>query len=483
MIYRSTRGLAPAKTFSEAVLEGLAEDGGLLVPDSLPDFSGQLGQLAGLEYPALAARLLTPLATDMPAQLVASCCERAYGPRYGGPVAPLVRWGDRYVLELIHGPTLAFKDVALQLLGQLFEVILEQRQQRLNIVAATSGDTGSAAIYGVLGCPRVSLFVTHPKGRIAELQRLQMSTVLQPNIFNLAVDGSFDDCQNMVKELAGDLEFKRRYSIGAVNSINWARIAAQIVYYFAAYLQTPGAARRRPVVMAVPTGNFGNILAAEYARRMGLPIAELVLASNENDILPTFFRTGVYRRGEARQTHSPAMDIQVSSNFERYLHMLADGDGEKVRLQMETFQRTGALELAPVSRGWSAFACSNQDTVQTVLQVHKQHGRVLDPHSATAWWALSQRQPELDPELDRIVVATAHPAKFPEVLQRALPAGTEGLTHPALEALRAKPERLFELAASSQDLKTFVATHVSDQEGTCSQSQGGVFSSLEEKAR
>lgn len=483
MMYRSTRGLAPVKTFSEAVLEGLAEDGGLLVPESLPDFGSQLKGWIGMSYPQLATRILTPLAADLPEQTVAQCCQTAYGPRYGGPVAPLVQWGDRSVLELIHGPTLAFKDVALQLLGQLFETILEQKQQRLNIVAATSGDTGSAAIHGVLGCDRVSIFVTHPKGRIAQLQRLQMSTVLEPNVFNLAVHGTFDDCQTMVKELAGDLEFKRRYSLGAVNSINWARIAAQIVYYFAAYLQTPGTAKGVPVVFAVPTGNFGNILAAEYARQMGLPISELILASNENDILPGFFASGRYKRGPARQTHSPAMDIQISSNFERYLSLMAGGDGERVRAQMETFSGQGEVEIEEVSRlGWlqgaplSAFACSNQDTLATSVEVYNQLGRVLDPHTATAWWALSQRLSQLDPEHPRIVVSTAHPAKFPEVLRDALPADVKGLTHPSLEALRGKPERLFEIEGESETLKAFVQARVAELEGR-------VFSPLEEKAR
>lgn len=475
MIYRSTRGASPTKSFSEAVLEGLAEDGGLLVPDTLPDFSSELSGWVGLDYAELATRILTPLAGDLPPQVVADCCQRAYGPRYGGPVAPLVRWGDRYVLELTHGPTLAFKDVALQLLGQLFEVILEQRDGRLNIVAATSGDTGSAAIHGVLGCPRVSIFVTHPKGRIAELQRLQMTTVLEPNVFNLEVEGSFDDCQSMVKELASDLAFKRKHAIGAVNSINWARIAAQIVYYFAAYLQTPGASRGVPAVFSVPTGNFGNILAAEYARRMGLPIAELVLASNENDILPTFFRSGVYRRGEARQTHSPAMDIQVSSNFERYLHLISGGDSAVVKEQMDSFARTGQLEVPDVIHsGWSAYACSNADTLATSVQVQQEQGRVIDPHTATAWWALEQRSAKLDPEHPWIVVSTAHPAKFPEVLREALPEGVEGLTHPSLEALRGKPERLFEIPGDSEKLKSFVAAHIP---------QGGVFSQPEEKAR
>jgi threonine synthase len=476
MMYRSTRGLAPAQTFSQAVLEGLAEDGGLLVPDSLPSFAGQLSGWIGLPYAELARRVLTPLASDLAPEVLAGCCQRAYGARYGGPVAPLVPWGDRHVLELYHGPTLAFKDVALQLLGQLFEVILERHDRHLNIVAATSGDTGSAAIHGVLGLPRVSIFVTHPRGRIAELQRLQMTTVVEPNVFNLAVEGTFDDCQSMVKELSGDLDFKRRYAIGAVNSINWARIAAQIVYYFAAYLQTPGAAHGVPAVFAVPTGNFGNILAAEYARRMGLPISELVLASNDNDILPTFFRTGLYRRGEARQTHSPAMDIQVSSNFERYLHLLAEGNSDRVREQMGAFAASGQLEVAQAGQqGWSAFACSNAQTVATALEVQGALGRLLDPHTATAWWALEQRLAQLDPEHAKVVVATAHPAKFPEVLREQLPQGLAGLKHPALEALRGKPERLFEIAAKTLELRDFVQSHV------CL-SEGGVFSKLEEKA-
>jgi threonine synthase len=477
MMYLSTRGLGPAKTFSEAVLEGLAEDGGLLVPDSLPNFQSQLRGWIGLDYAQLATEVLAPLAPDLPSGALAACCQKAYGPGYGGPVAPLVPWSDRLVLELIHGPTLAFKDVALQLLGQLFEVVLDERDQRLNIVAATSGDTGSAAIHGVLGCPRVSIFVTHPKGRIAELQRLQMSTVIEPNVFNLAVEGTFDDCQSMVKELAGDLTFKRRHAIGAVNSINWARIAAQIVYYFAAYLQTPGAARGVPAVFAVPTGNFGNILAAEYARRMGLPVAELVLASNENDILPTYFATGVYQRGPARQTYSPAMDIQVSSNFERYMYLLADGQSNVVKSQMETFASSGAVEIpGPAPSGWSAYACSNEQTLLTAVEVYQKDGRLLDPHTATAWWALDQRLAALDPEHPKVVVATAHPAKFPEVLREKLPEDVEGLTHPTLEALRGRPERLFEIPGSSEVLKDFVSSHVSIP-------QGGVFSQLEEKAR
>lgn len=476
MRYLSTRGGGSPKTFSEAVLEGLAEDGGLLVPEDLPHLGEHLRSWIGLDYPVLAQTILSHFADDLCETTLQQCCQTAYGPRYGGPVAPLQRWGDRFVLELFHGPTLAFKDVALQLLGQFFETILAQKGSHLNIVAATSGDTGSAAIHGVMGCPTVSIFVTHPKGRIAELQRLQMTTVEDPSVFNIAVEGTFDDCQGMVKSLAEDLEFKRRYNIGAVNSINWARIAAQIVYYFAAYLQTPGAATGRPAVFAVPTGNFGNILAAEYARRMGLPIAELILASNENDILPKFFQTGVYRRGDARSTHSPAMDIQVASNFERFLYLLASGDPTIVKNQMMGFAQTGELSLMPSTsyEGWSAYSCSNKDTLTAAIAVQKSAGRVLDPHSATAWWALDQRLNALDPELDKIVVSTAHPAKFPEVLRGSLPEGCDGLTHPTLEALRGRDERLFDLEAETEALKKFVASHAPHSRG--------VFSGIEEKA-
>lgn len=251
MHYISTRGDSKKRTFSQAVLEGLADDGGLLVPESLPDLSNRWPEWADLDYPDLAFEVLRPLATDLSEETLRECCRSAYGASYGGPVAPLKALGGVHLLELFHGPTLAFKDVALQLLGRLFGVILEQQDQELNIVAATSGDTGSAAIHGLKDVPRVRLFVTHPDGRIAPLQRRQMTTVVEDSVFNIAVDGTFDDCQQMVKELSRDLEFKKKHNIGAVNSINFARIAAQIVYYFAAYLQTPGAARRVPAVVAV----------------------------------------------------------------------------------------------------------------------------------------------------------------------------------------------------------------------------------------
>lgn len=476
MIYISTRGDKRSRSFSQAVLEGLADDGGLLVPDQLPDLSRQWPQWSGMAYADLAFEVLRPLAPDFDTKLLRRCCHSAYGPGYLGPVAPLRTVGPYSVLELIHGPTLAFKDVALQLLGQLFGVILAKENKELNIVAATSGDTGSAAIYGLKQVPGVRLFVTHPDGRIAPLQRRQMTTVLDDSVFNIAVAGSFDDCQQMVKELSSDLDYKNRYNIGAVNSINFARIAAQIVYYFAAYLQTPGASRGVPAVVAVPTGNFGNILAAEYARRMGLPLAGLVLASNQNDILPTFFNTGVYRRGEAKVTHSPAMDIQVASNFERYLYLLNGGDGARVQKLMADFSGEGALTLeAPALEGFRAYACSNEQTLSTVRSVWERYETLLDPHTATAWWAMEEASQHYDPEFARLVVATAHPAKFPDVLKETVPPDTAGLLHPRLQELAAKPERLFHLEARTQALKTFVSAGVK-------KGSGGVFRAIEENA-
>ena len=476
MNYVSTRGDNKKRTFSQAVLEGLADDGGLLVPESLPDFSREWPKWKDLPYNELAFRILEPLATDMPEGALRQCCNSAYGPSYGGPVAPLREVGPFHLLELFHGPTLAFKDVALQLLGRLFGVILEQKNQELNIVAATSGDTGSAAIYGLKDVPRVRLFVTHPEGRIADLQRLQMSTVLNDSVFNIAVDGTFDDCQHMVKQLSSDLEFKRSHSIGAVNSINFARIAAQIVYYFAAYLQTPRAAEKVPAVVAVPTGNFGNILAAEYARRMGLPLECTVLASNENDILPTFFRTGLYKRGAPRATHSPAMDIQVASNFERYLYLLASENAEKVKEMMTSFTTKGELQLeANPGAQWSALACSNKNTLETVKQVWNDHRHLLDPHTSTAWWALEQVLDQFDPELPKIVVGTAHPAKFPNVLRQVVPEDAPDLKHPTLEALKNLPERLFTIPAQTDSLKKFVTKGI--EHGA-----EGVFLRSEEKA-
>jgi len=324
MKYISTRGGVEPIGFQQAVLMGLADDGGLLIPQAVPDAAGRLGAWRGLDYPALAFEVMRLFATDVPEDDLRELIGRTYGAAcgaaYGGPVAPTVRVGAVHVLELFHGPTLAFKDVALQLLGNLFSCILGRTGGRLNILGATSGDTGSAAIHGCRGRPGIRIFILHPHGRISPIQERQMTTVLDENVHNIAIEGTFDDCQRIVKALASDLEFKAACSLGAVNSINWARVLAQIVYYFKAFFDVSEASGARQVRFCVPTGNFGDILAAWYAARMGLPVERLILATNENDILARFFRTGRYERGTLQQTLSPAMDIQVASNFERDLY-------------------------------------------------------------------------------------------------------------------------------------------------------------------
>ncbi|HNX27719.1 MAG TPA: threonine synthase, partial [Phycisphaerae bacterium] len=320
MKYISTRGGISPIEFQDAVMMGLADDGGLVIPESIPCVAGRLAELARLSYPELAYEILHLFATDIPQKDLHDIVTRTYNPQaFEGGVAPVVPVGDVFIQELWHGPTLAFKDVALQLLGNLFEYVLAHRGGRLNILGATSGDTGSAAIYGVRGKAGINIFIMHPAGRVSPIQERQMTSVLDGNVHNIAVDGSFDDCQNIMKTLSADLDFKRKYSLGAVNSVNWARVLAQVVYYFSGVFDVQRATGAKTVRIAVPTGNFGDVLAGWYAVKMGLPVSKLILATNENDILARFFNTGRYSIGKVFQTLSPSMDIQVASNFERYL--------------------------------------------------------------------------------------------------------------------------------------------------------------------
>lgn len=449
MKYQSTRGGGTPVDFCRAVMAGLAQDGGLLVPQSFPDFSSELEGWRDLPYPELAFRVMSPFVGDLGTEELKKICEQVYHPdNYGAPVAPLEKVGPRYLLRLDQGPTLAFKDVALQFLGQVFETILQRHGGRLNVVAATSGDTGSAAISGLRGRDRIAIFVMHPRGRIAPLQELQMTTELSANVHNLAVEGTFDDCQLLMKSLSRDLEFKSAHAIGAVNSVNWARILAQMVYYFAAYLQLdPG---DHPV-LAVPTGNFGNILAGVYAHRCGLPVKNFVLASNRNDILPRFFNEGVYSRGEVHATLAPAMDIQVASNFERYLYLLAEGNCEKVRGWMESIESREPIRIEQEHPTLiQAASVNDEEVVETISRVHREFGRVIDPHTATAWCACDR----LQPEGKVVVLATAHPAKFEEAVTRALGRPER---HSKLEALRDLPARCHQLPNSLDELKALVA--------------------------
>ncbi|MEM6707909.1 MAG: threonine synthase [Pseudomonadota bacterium] len=457
MRYISTRGETPAQTFQEAVLTGLAPDGGLLIPEHIPRVSEHLDAWSQLDFIGLAQEIVALFAPDIERVTLDALVRSAYESFDHPDVVGLVPVGDVHVLELFHGPTLAFKDIALQLLGRLFRHILDERGERLNIIGATSGDTGSAAIAGVRGQPNIDIFVMFPKGRVSPLQQLQMTSVPDTNVYCLEVDGSFDDCQSMLKQTFGDLEFKRRFALGAVNSVNWARVLAQVIYYAYASLRL---GRERPVSFAVPTGNFGNVFAGYVARRMGLPIDRLIVATNENDILARFFASGRYRRDDVRFTVTPAMDIQVASNFERYLYFHLDRDPALLRRFMQDFAETGdaALDRAPPIADFEATAVAAEDTLRAITKTYEQHRYVADPHTAVGI-AAAARVPRSGPT---VCVATAHPAKFPESVDSAL--GAPLARHPRLEALRGLPQRLDPLAAKVDALKHYVAEHCGEAE-------------------
>ncbi|MCH9670830.1 MAG: threonine synthase, partial [Gammaproteobacteria bacterium] len=361
---------------------------------------------------------------------------------------------DLHVVELFHGPTLAFKDVALQLLGNLFDHVLEERDERLNILGATSGDTGSAGIAAVRGRDRVKICVLFPDQRTSRLQELQMTSVLDENVHCLAVEGSFDDCQGIMKSIFGDLPFKERHRLGAINSVNCARLLAQVVYYFYAWARVgPDGG---PVSFSVPTGNFGDIFAGYLAQRMGLPVDKLVLATNENDILRVFFETGRYARGAVHQTISPSMDIQVASNFERYLYYLLDEDSEALSTFMSDFATHGCASVdsdGPVSPLFVADCANMDDTLREIKRVYDADGYLLDPHTAVG--VCVGRRKRIQSPL--ICLATAHPAKFPEAIERAL--GADLARHDALSALDAAKTRKVVIPASEQAVKDYIDTH------------------------
>ena len=367
--------------------------------------------------------------------------------------------GDLYILELFHGPTLAFKDVALQLLGNLFEYVLACTGGFMNILGATSGDTGSAAIAGVRGKKGINIFILHPHGRTSPIQALQMTTVLDPNVFNIAVRGTFDDAQAIVKELFNDLAFRDQYRLGAVNSINWARVLAQVVYYVYAYLKlrNHGCAS---VDFSVPTGNFGDIFAGYVARRLLPPgsIHTLILATNANDLLTRFVTRGDYSRGEVIATSSPSMDIQIASNFERYLYYLRDEDGGAVKRDMDSFAATGHLDLSAfrerVALDFRSRSVSEAETIATIGAVYREHGYLLDPHTAVGVCAAQDLR---DADRPVVCLATAHPAKFGAAVARAI--GTEPDLPPALADLERRESRVQVLDADAGAIREFVARH------------------------
>jgi len=421
MRYISTRGQAPVRDFAGVLLAGLAEDGGLYVPETWPRLSpGDLRGLRGLPYHELAARVLTPFVGGcMPFATLQAMCRDAYAV-FGHPaVVPLVQLdANLWTQELFHGPTLAFKDVAMQLLGHMFAHTLAQRNQRVTIVGATSGDTGSAAIEACRDRPGIDVVILHPEGRTSEVQRRQMTTVQARNIANIAVAGTFDDCQDLVKAMFADEPFRRDLHLSAVNSINWARIAAQIPYYVAASLAL--GAPEREVAFSVPTGNFGNVLAAWAARRMGVPIARLVVASNRNDILARFLDSNDMSIRGVEPSLSPSMDIQVSSNFERLLFELLDRDPAATAAAMREFRSTGKMEVPHTawSRARTLFHGFRLDDAATEAEIRRLYGLgyLADPHTAIGV-AAARALP--CPHVPTVVAATAHPAKFPDAVERA----------------------------------------------------------------
>jgi len=433
MRYISTRGAAPALSFEEVLLAGLASDGGLYVPEQLPRFSREeLSALRGLSYPALAQRVIAPFIADaVPEDDLRGILEDCYAAFRHGAVAPLVQLGpNQWIMELFHGPTLAFKDFALQLLGRLLDYVLERRGEKVVIMGATSGDTGSAAIEGCRRCANVDIFILHPHGRVSEVQRRQMTTVPGEGIHNLAVEGNFDDCQAMVKASFGAQGFlPEGRRLVAVNSINWARIMAQVVYYFHAALALGGP--DRPLAFSVPTGNFGDIFAGYLARGMGLPVSQLVIATNRNDVLHRVLSSGLYDRQPLEPSLSPSMDITVSSNFERLLFDLYGRDGDAVAGLMRAFDG-GEIRLSPEALAdarslFASYRVDDEGTCAEIAGTWAASEYLLDPHSAIGLAAA--RAAQRDPALPMVTLATAHPAKFPDAVCRA------GVEHePALPA-------------------------------------------------
>ncbi len=441
MRYHSTRGEAAELDFAGVLLAGLATDGGLYMPASWPHFSAaELTAMRGLPYPELAARILAPLTQgSISFPVLQTLCRRAYAGFAHPAIAPLVQLETNiYALELFHGPTLAFKDMALQLVGHLFEHVLAQTGSWVNIVGATSGDTGSAAIEACAGRKNISITILHPEGKTSPVQRRQMTTVRAENVFNIAVDGNFDDCQNIVKALFADAGFRDRMQLSAVNSINFARIAAQIPYYVYAALNLGAPARA--VAVSVPTGNFGNILAAWAARQMGVPIARFIVASNRNDILHRFLTANDMSKKPVEESLSPSMDIGISSNFERLLFEFLNRDAEQTRAQMQHFNATGQMHIPDaawraIRREFTSFRLSDDQTLAEIARLLHETGYLADPHSIIGITAARAQGPI---GLPVIAAATAHPAKFPDAMQKAV--GTRPPLPPHLSGLYEREE-------------------------------------------
>ncbi|MDG1709250.1 MAG: threonine synthase [Emcibacteraceae bacterium] len=435
MKYVSTRGEAPTLSFEEVLLTGLARDGGLYLPETWPTFSAdEISAMRGMSYQEIAFKVMSPyVCPEIPEDDFKGLIEKAYSTFRHDAVVPLAQLdNNEWILELYHGPTLAFKDVALQLLGHLFDYVLTKKGDKVTIVGATSGDTGSAAIDCVQGRSCADIFMLHPKGRVSDVQRKQMTTVIEGNVHNIAIEGDFDNCQAMVKALFNDLEFRDKINLSAVNSINWARVMAQIVYYFTSAVAL--GAPDRKISYSVPTGNFGDVYAGYIAKQMGLPIDQLVVATNTNDILSRTINGGEYKVGETIPTISPSMDIQVSSNFERLLYNIYDGNGADIRNLMENLKQGGLFNITdgPLEKAkdtFDAMRVSEDATKKTIGDVFKQSGHVIDPHTAVGVNAARhERKCNATP---MVSLSTAHPAKFPEAVKEMTGAHPELPPHMA----------------------------------------------------
>jgi threonine synthase len=467
MRYLSTRGGTPPQRFGEVLLAGLAADGGLAIPEHYPRIdTAELARWRTLSYPQLAFEVLRRFADDMPEDDLRAMVFRAYtGERFGSDEITPLRTLEPglHILGLSNGPTLAFKDIAMQFLGEVFEYALERAGSHMNILGATSGDTGSSAEHAMRGKRRLNVFMLSPHGKMSPFQAAQMYALQEPNIVNLAVRGVFDDCQDVVKVVNADAEFKARYRIGAVNSINFARIAAQVVYYFKGYFAATQS-NDDEVSFAVPSGNFGNIYAGHVARSMGLPIRKLVLATNENDVLDEFFRTGSYRvrkAAEVHQTSSPSMDISKASNFERYVFDLVGRDGGRLARLWRQLDARGAFELSSADErarvaasGFVSGASSHRDRIETIRSVHATYGTLIDTHTADGVKVgLGYREPGVP----LVCLETALPVKFAEAIEEAI--GCKPERPPGYENLEGLPQRFTLIDAEPEQVKRIIAQH------------------------
>ncbi|MEE9447135.1 MAG: threonine synthase [Arenicellales bacterium] len=421
MKYISTRGEAPVLNFEEVTLTGLARDGGLYLPETWPTFSlDEMRAMRGMSYPDLVVTVLKPFMDDCVSDdVLKQMADRAYANFSHAAIAPIKQLDDNlFFMELFQGPTLAFKDFALQFLGQLFESFLGKQDKHCTIVGATSGDTGSAAIEAVRGIKGVELFMLHPNNRVSAVQRKQMTYVEDANIHNIAIEGHFDDCQNMVKAMFNDEAFRDEMQLSAVNSINWARIAAQVVYYFRAALALGGP--DRPINVSVPTGNFGNLFAAYVAKQMGLPIEQFIIGSNRNDILTRFFETGEMSQRDVEASLSPSMDIQISSNFERFLFESNGRDAEQITQMMDDFKQTGKFAadealMKTIRKDFSAYRLDDEQTKAEILRVYQETGEIIDPHSIVG--IAAARAMAKDSSIPVVCMGTADPAKFADAVE------------------------------------------------------------------